>query len=217
MGKLRAKSGRRAGVETNPSDQTGLERLIFFSDAVFAIAITLLVLEIRLPTGAETFSDNQLLTQLIGMWHEYLAFVISFLVIGTFWMAHHRKFRLIKRYDNRLAYLNLLFLLVVAFMPFPSHVMSQYLQRTATIFYALVMALAGLIFTTVWYYASSHNRITDPSLSAEQRRRQLIAPLVTTTIFIASSGVAFWDADIARRSWILLLPTSLYASQNQNL
>lgn len=217
MGKQRANPGRHAAVETNPSDQLGLERLIFFSDAVFAIAITLLVLEIRLPAGAETFSDDQLFARLTGMWHEYLAFVISFLVIGIFWMAHHRKFRLIKRYDNRLAFLNLLFLLVVAFMPFPSHVISQYSQRTATIFYALVMALAGLLLTAVWYYASSNNRLTDPNLSAEQRRRQLIAPLITTAIFIASIGVALWSADLARLSWTLLLPTSMYAGQNRNL
>jgi uncharacterized membrane protein len=201
--------------ESRDADQIGLERLVFFSDAVFAIAITLLTLEIRLPEEPPIVTDADLFARLTGMWHEYLAFLISFMVIGTFWMAHHRKFRLIKRYDSRLTSLNLLFLLVVAFMPFPSHVISQYSQRTATIFYALVIALAGLILTTVWYYASSHNRLTDPSLSAEQRRRQLIAPLVTTAIFIASIGVAFWNADLARLSWILLLPASMYANQKQ--
>jgi len=71
----------------------GLERLVFFSNAVFAIAITLLALDIRLPAGSEMFSDAQLLAALLGIWHKYLAYGISFFVIGTLWIGHHRKFR----------------------------------------------------------------------------------------------------------------------------
>src|SRR5512134_2409354 len=85
MNKRKSKSRREMAVESGHQDQLGLERLIFFSDAVFAIAITLLVLEIRLPAGTELLDDSQLFTQLTGMWHEYLAYFISFIVIGTFW------------------------------------------------------------------------------------------------------------------------------------
>ena len=92
--------------------------------------------------------DNTELTrQLSGMWHEYLAYFISFMVIGTFWIAHHCKYRYIQRYDNRLLFLNLVLLMVIAFIPFPSSIISKYPYRSATIFYALVMALAGLL---VW-------------------------------------------------------------------
>lgn len=214
MSKRQSKSRYEAGIRSDHPDQLGLERLIFFSDAVFAIAITLLALEIRLPDTDELLNNAELSAQLTGMWQEYLAYAISFLVIGTFWMAHHRKYRFIRRYDGRLMVLNLLFLMVVAFVPFPSSIISKYSERTATIFYALTMALAGLLLASLWWYASSHNRLVDPDLDAKQRQRQFMAPLITTAIFLLSIGVAFLDAGLGRLSWLLILPVSLYANKN---
>jgi uncharacterized membrane protein len=164
--KLKSRAGIQGGERSAQQDQLGLERLIFFSDAVFAIAITLLALEIRLPAGAGSYDDVRLHAQLVGMWQEYLAFMISFLVIGTFWMAHHRKFKLIVRYDGRLMMLNLLLLMVIAFIPFPSSVLSSNPDRTATIFYALTMALAGFMLAAIWAYASWKNRLVDAALAA---------------------------------------------------
>ena len=71
-----------------------------------------------------------------------------------------------------------------AVMPFPSELISRFTKRTATIFYALVMTLAELLFSAAWHYASHHNRLTAPDLSADQRRQQLTAPLITTTVFL---------------------------------
>ena len=215
MNKQKLGSIRDHKTEQDPYEQLGLERLIFFSDAVFAIAITLLALEIRLPAGEDINTDAELFHRLTGMWHEYLAFFISFMVIGTFWIAHHRKFRLIQRYDNHLITLNLLLLMVVAFIPFPTSVISQYAQRTATVFYALTMVLAGFLLIWLWGYASHHNRLVDPNLDAKQRRHQFISPLITTSIFLISIGIAFWSAEIARLSWMLLLLASLFVSQKQ--
>lgn len=211
MNKRSSKSRRETGVEP---DQLGLERLIFFSDAVFAIAITLLTLDIRLPPQETLLDDAQLFMELTGMWHEYLAYFISFLVIGVFWMAHHRKYRFIKQYDNRLMLLNLLFLMVVAFIPFPSSIISKYSERTATIFYALMMALAGLLLAGIWRYASQHNRLVAPDLDARIRKREYSTSLTTTTIFLLSIGITFWNADIGRLSWLLILPASMYANRN---
>lgn len=95
------------------------------------------------------------------MWHEYLAYIISFLVIGRFWMAHHRKYRYIKQYDDRLMFLNLLLLMVIAFIPFPSSIFSKYPDRSATIFYALTMATAGILLAGIWWYASYNNHLVD--------------------------------------------------------
>jgi uncharacterized membrane protein len=189
-------------------DHVGLERLIFFSDAVFAIAITLLALDIRLPAGVGALSNAQLLDQLLGSWRKYLAFVISFLAIGTFWVAHHRRFRFIKRYDRGLLMLNLLFLMVIAFVPFPTSVISESGNRTATIFYALTMTLAGLMLTAIWWYASRRNRLTDTQLDAPQRRRQWVGLLLTVALFVLSIGLAFLNEDLARLSWLLVVPIS---------
>jgi uncharacterized membrane protein len=198
---------------TFDQDQLGLERLIFFSDAVFAIAITLLALDIRLPIGGEAPSNAQLLDQLLGVWHKYLAYLISFLAIGSFWMAHHRRFQFIKRYDRGLMMLNLLFLMVIAFVPFPTSVISESGNRMATIFYALTMTLAGLMLTAIWWYATRHNRLTDPHLDQQQRRRQLVALLFTVTLFALSIGLAFLSEDLARLSWLLAVPISRYGQR----
>jgi len=214
MNKRKTPSKPNADNESSHHDQLGLERLLFFSDAVFAISITLLALEIRLPAGETIYSDADLVNQLVARWHSYLAYIISFMVIGTFWIGHHRKFRFIKRYDNKLIMLNLLFLMMIAFIPFPSAIISQYSGRTATVFYALAMLVVSLIMIGIWWYASWHNRLTDFNLTKFERRRQFISPLLTAFIFIFSIGIAFINPDIAKLSWLLLLINSLVTSRN---
>jgi uncharacterized membrane protein len=195
------------------ADKFGLERLILFSDAVFAIAITLLALEIRLPTSEELMSDAELSAQLVGLWHRYLGYAISFLVIGVFWMAHHRKFRFIKRYDSGLLLLNLFLLMFVAFIPFPSSVISEYPYRSATIFYALVMLLVTLMFMVIWWYASWHNRLIDASLDTKHRRREFLTPFATAAVFLLSIGVTFINPDAAKLTWLLIVPVTLFMNK----
>ena len=195
--------------DASAQDRLGLERLIFFSDAVFAIAATLLALEIRLPVDQEVMDHAQLLTALLSIWHEYLAYLISFLVIGLFWISHHRKFRFIKRYDHGLLVLNLWFLMTIAFIPFPTSVISEYGDRTGTIFYGLTMMLAGLALTAVWWHAAWHNRLLDPHVDARYRRRQFVGLFLTIAVFGLSIGIAFVDDDLAKFSWLLILPVSL--------
>jgi len=200
--------------EKNPSDfleqyaenqdSLALERIIFFSDAVFAIAITLLALEIRLPETAANLGNAELTKDLIALWPKYLGYVISFMVIGFFWIGHHRKFRLIKHFDSTLLRLNLLLLMVIAFIPFPAAVISANGNRTATIFYAMVMILAGLISIAIWIYASKNNRLIDPNLDLNQRRKEIWNPLVMTGRFFLSIGIAFLNDDLAKASWALV-------------
>jgi uncharacterized membrane protein len=195
----------------------GLERLIFFSDAVFAIAITLLVLEIRLPAPSESVSEAELLSKLVGLWQSYMAYVLSFLVIGTFWIGHHRKFHFIKRSDPMLIRLNLLFLMIVAFVPFPSAIISEFSGRTATIFYAIIMLLASLCMAALWWHASRNNHLVDHNLSKDERRRQLNAPLITAGIFLASIGIAYINPNISKIVWLLSLAASLYAGRSKQI
>ena len=197
-------------ARTTDQDGLGLERMIFFSDAVFAIAATLLALDLRLPSSGDSTSNAQLLDQLLGLWPKYLAYLVSFMAIGTFWVGHHRRFRLIMRYDRGLLTLNLLFLMVIAFVPFPTSVISETGNRTATIFYALTMALGGLMLATLWWYASWHNRLTDPRLGAQQARREFVPMLLTVGLFVVSIGLAFLDENLARFSWLLVVPISRF-------
>jgi uncharacterized membrane protein len=202
-------SGKKSNLSQRFEDEAGLERLVFFSDAVFAIAITLLALEIRLPTDAVGLSDQQLLANLAGIWPKYLSFAISFLVIGNFWIAHHRRYRYIMRYDNNLLLLNLLVLMSIAFIPFPTAVISENGNRTATIFYALSIAATGLLSAVLWWYASRENHLLEKNFDAGMARRNLLSILTVPVVFLLSVGLAFIHPDLAKFSWILTMPAAL--------
>jgi len=190
--------------DSSEKDRLGLERLVFFSNAVFAIAITLLALEIRLPSLEGTLTNDQLLQALLAIWPKYFSYALSFLVIGAFWMGHHRKFRFILRYDTNLVLLNILLLMGIAFIPFPTAVLGENGNRTATIFYALIMAIAGLLNVAVWVYASHHNRLIEPNFTLQQRRRETLRTLVVPGVFLLSIGLAFINPVIAIYSWLLI-------------
>ncbi len=209
--KVRSKSTNKqnkSAPDTNKeNDQFGLERLVFFSDAVFAIAITLLSIDIRLPDTDVALTNAQLWYELLEIWPKYLAYVISFMVIGLFWINHHRRYRFIRSYDRRLIFLNLVLLMAIAFVPFPTSVLSDYGNRTATIFYALVMILINSISALIWWYASHDNRLIDPNMSREEKRHQMMVPLLVIAVFALSIGLAFIDDDLAKYALLLLLFT----------
>lgn len=169
-------------------DKVGLERIIFFSDAVFAIAITLLALEIRLPALPENVTDTHLLAALIALWPHYLSYLISFLAIGMMWIAHHHAFRNVHYYNNRLMFLNILFLLLIGFLPFPTAVIGEFGNTVGTIFYAAAMAAAGLMLALVWRYVRAEGRF-------------FWMPFV----FLLSIPLALWSADLAKYSWLLIM------------
>lgn len=122
-----------------------LERLTFFSDAVFAIAMTLLVIELRVP-HVDGWSDAAFLDALWLMTPSFVGFVTSFLVIGLFWANHHRAFAFAGRWLPRLAWANLFLLLAIVFLPFASAFMSDYFgARVPHLLYAGTMLVAGLL------------------------------------------------------------------------
>ena len=132
-------------------------RVEAFSDGVFAIAITLLILEIKIPKPSDGALGNQLLRQ----WPSYFAFLISFVFIGVMWINHHRLFTHIKRCNNTLMVLNLLLLLGVTIVPFPTAVLATHIgfadQRTAALLYNGVYVFIAIIFNLLWRYAVSRN------------------------------------------------------------
>ncbi len=210
---------KRHPIKDSPSapqeDETGVERLVFFSDAVFAIAITLLVLNIQLPGNIAGLSDRDLLASLLAIGPRYFAYVISFLVIGVFWMGHHHRFGSIRRYNRRLIFLNLLLLMAVAFIPFPTGVIAENGNRTGTIFYALSVALAGLLTAAGWEYAS-RARLVDPRITARERISETLRILVVPGVFLVSIGLAFINPDLAKYAWILTIPLTLLIRNIRN-
>ena len=185
----------------------GLDRLVNFSDAVIAIAITLLVLEVRLPEAARLLPAEELTGAILGLWPKYLGYIVSFWVIGLYWLAHHRIFRLVRRYDRRLLTLNLAFLCTVAFMPFPTSVLFDFPGIFVVIFlYAGTLTLTGLSLVGIWLYATNKHRLVDPQLDEELIHHQTRSLLVGPAIFILSVLVAVFNPDIAMWVWMLQIP-----------
>ncbi len=135
-------------------------RLVAFSDGVFAISITLLVLEIQPPTG-----DSSLLDGLVDLWPSYLAYALTFLFIGQVWVNHHVMFDHIRAADRLVLLLNTLLLMVVAFLPFATSVLADAFrdghdERTAVVFYGIAFAVTALTFNGVWRYATRHRLLS---------------------------------------------------------
>jgi uncharacterized membrane protein len=123
-----------------------LERLVFFSDAVFAIAITLLVIEIHPPHFPRGTSDHDHIAGLAQLIPAFLGYFISFAVVGNFWMGHHRAFSLASHYHPRILAWNMSLLCAIAFMPFATAYLSaNFTQRVPTVFYCVVMFAAALL------------------------------------------------------------------------
>lgn len=152
-------------LRSSEDDHRETTRVEAFSDGVIAIAITLLVLEIRVPPIEEA-SPAELWQALRDLWPNYLGYVISFFTIGIMWANHHTIFRYIARTDHYLILTNLLFLFFLATIPFPTALMADFLglpaERVGIIVYSGWFLLTALSYHLLWRYASRGNRLLDP-------------------------------------------------------
>ena len=135
-----------------------LERMILFSDAVFAIAITLLAIELKVPAIITDVTDHKLAESLNEMIPKFIGFLISFLIIGQYWTTHHRLFGFVVNYNLRLIWLNLFFLLAVILMPFTSAFYSEYISyflKTPVLLYIGNICFLGFMNYLMWRYVSN--------------------------------------------------------------
>jgi uncharacterized membrane protein len=194
-----------AGTDT----ESGIERIILFSDAVIAIAITLLVLDIKLPDLPEHVGSAALTDALFAIEPKISAYVVSFLVVGQFWYSHFIRFRFICRTDVRLIWLNLLFLMAIGFVPFASSVLSEHPNATAFVLYDGTMAVAALLSAAIWGYAIAGDRLVRSGLGPDIRRRSLMGPLLVAAVFIFAAFAACYDLRAGRWAWLLLIPAAM--------
>ena len=169
-------------------------RIEAFSDGVFAIAITLLIIEIGVPHVVGTES---LFEKLVELWPSYLGYAISFLVIGTVWANHHNRFRLISRSDHILLFLNIVFLMCVAFIPFPTALLADYLsgtnehRTTAVAVYSGTLAVTAIFFTILWLYAAGNYRLVDRAVDPHLLRAMTRRYVFGMILYILAFALAF--------------------------
>ena len=178
-----------------------LERLILFSDAVFAIAITLLVIEIKIPEIHEKpVTDNAVLHKLAELIPKFVGFLVSFLLIGQYWIVHHRMFSFVINFTDRLIWLNILFLFAIALMPFSTAFYSEYVLRgvvTPVIFYTANIALLGLANFLMWRYLSNQKNNLTENLTPPLAKYFSLRALTVPTIFVIFSFVYLYNPTIA--------------------
>jgi TMEM175 potassium channel family protein len=173
-------------------------RLEAFSDGVLAIAITLLVLYLKVPPPG-TVSMWRALWQ---AWPDYLSFLISFVVIGIYWANHHYMFNLIARTNHWLNLLNLFFLLCIVFLPFPTDVMAAYIRRpgdqlSAVLFYVGTLLACAISYNLTWRYAAYWGDLIDERLDPEFIRSMTRKYDLGLLSYIASFVVAFWSLKVS--------------------
>jgi uncharacterized membrane protein len=175
------------------------------SDGVFAIATTLLVLNLGVPSIPRDDADTELPRAIGGLATDLLSYVLSFLVIAGFWMAHRAIFRHIMDVNRPLSWLNVLFLMVIAFLPFSTGLFDRYMgEPLAVVIYAGSLALARLALTAVWWYASAHRGLIGDTVSQKHIRFHRLRGLVIPLVFLLSIPIAFASVTAAIVVWIAL-------------
>ena len=195
--------------EDDEAAEQDIGRILALSDGVFAIAMTLLILEIAVPAAT---ADTDLPKALLELWPRYLAYVLSFVVIARFWVAHHLAFRLIDRYDTVLVWLNLLLLMFVAFLPFPTAVLGEHNGTpAAAVLYAAAVVLTGTVSVAYWWYASGQGRLLRPDIGRARVRALRARGLVGPVFFALTLPVAAFAPYAAEILWFLVFPLTRIA------
>jgi uncharacterized membrane protein len=217
------RSKQATNTETHGAER-GLDRFEGFSDAVFAIALTLLIVEIKVPGSPEgTHGYSDLASAMAEQWREYLALVLCYVVIGAYWLQHHYSGRIYAKSDHWFGAINLLFLLAIVVIPYPIRVWCFHLgtgfEPVASVTLVAGLALTACTWMAKWFYAISGRRLMDerlaPDFLQQMTRRYGVATLVqiaAVPVAIAAPRVGVAIALLCIAFFLLPQPTPRYKS-----
>jgi uncharacterized membrane protein len=182
-----------------------LHRLAALTDGVFAIVMTLLVLEIGIPEIAPSSLHAELPQRLLELWPKLLSYGISFILLGMFWYLHHIAFHYIKRSDNGLVWLNILFLMFVALIPFSTSLFGSYgTEQLSLVIYAGNLLVVNVMRFLFWTYATGKYRLVDRDISPRLVKWDRLISIGLGLIFLLMIGVSFISLGAARTVFALL-------------
>lgn len=162
-------------------------RLEAFSDGVFAIVITLLILEIKVPH----VTLNNLNESLLGLMPKFFSFVLSFIIIGVYWVAHHNMLHFVEKVDRTALWLNIFVLLTVCVIPFPTALLGDYpFAITPVIFYGSTLVMVNFSGTIFWYYCTKHD-LAHPKLNPEFSKKVTILHSLPIGAYLVAMGLSF--------------------------
>jgi uncharacterized membrane protein len=199
------------------SHETGLnkKRVEFLTDGIFAVVMTLLVLEISVPQissshdaiDSDTATETELLHGLFDLWPKILIFGISFIILAIYWLAHHRQFYFIKHVNRPLIWINFMFLMAICLLPFSASILGEYSQQQISIFvFGANSIMIGSLLSIQWWYALSHystlvHENLDPVVKTTSLRRLLLGIIV----YLIAIGISFLDVQLAVYFFALIL------------
>jgi len=187
-----------------------VHRLAALTDGVFAIVMTLLVLEITIPEIAQSSLQAELPRRLLELWPKLYSYVVSFLVLGILWTIHHRSFHSIKRSDNALVWLHILFLMFVALIPFSTSLLGNYgTEQLSIVIYASNVLLALVMRLIIWTYATGKYRLVDSDINPRWVKLDKLISIGILLIFMLVIGVSFINVTAAFSILVLLLVASI--------
>jgi uncharacterized membrane protein len=191
--------------------QIKVEYVISFSDALFAFSITFMALSIQIPTFSSNIAESELTQRLSQLLiPNIIHYIVSFMVVGMYWVNYHRIFEHIRRADITLVWINLLFLLFIALVGYFTGLLSTYdTHRIVVIFFSSIMAATGFALCLMWWYAAHHRRLVDQDIRDHWIRYILMRTFVTPLIFLTSIGISFINVQAAQYFWVLILPANI--------
>lgn len=199
----------QTGSVSGGGEPVAADRMLYFSDAVFAISATLLVLDIRLPSGLSSAQFTRALREQLP---AIAAYALSFGIIGQLWLVHHRIFSVVARVDTGILVRSLVLLGLVAFLPFPVRLLSDYHdQRAAVVIYMATFFAASLVQRLLWGYATGRQQLLSRPVDDQLRRRYNLALAMMPLGFGALIPIALLTPRVAIAIWLLALPAAVLA------
>ena len=190
-------------------NQLKLDHILPFADAIFAFSITFMAVSIHIPELPRNLTEAQVIDELLKSIPEFEIYVISFFVIGIYWISYHQLFNHIESSSSILTWLTLIFLFFITLIPFATNLQVGFGQyQIIFILFALVLTIGGFLQTMVWGYATK-NKLIDESLTHDEIHYILLGTIVSPAIFLLSILVSFVDIQFAYYFWILIIPADL--------
>ena len=181
-----------------------LERIEALSDGVFAIAMTLLVLDIKVPLG-EFHSESQLIAAFWPLMPKFLAYLLGFMTLGIFWVGHATQFRFIARTDRHLTWMNIFFLMVISVFPFSTAFLSEYINfKFAVGLYWLNIFLAGVAIFIPWSYACRANLLNEEATSEEAFKAIRNRVIIAQSLYLIAALLCFVNTYLSVAMTILV-------------
>jgi uncharacterized membrane protein len=191
--------------------EIGKNRIEALSDGIFAIVMTLLILELHVPNLPVSAPNVEVARALAALWPKFVSYLVTFVSLGVFWVGHHIMYHAIRRADRTLLWLNIFFFMFVSLLPFSTSVLNAFPQAfIAPFFFGANLAVIGWLLFFQWIYANSQPNMLAPFVSAgyraSVRSRMLIVPAVTTLTAL----MGFWSVGISLTIYLLLLPLYMF-------